>query len=170
MKKLFLAVATAAFAVPAAAAPGNTATATDGSATAQIVSPITITHVSGDTLNFGVIVPDSAGSSVISITTGGIGSVASGGAVVVDASAQGSDSFDVTGDANRSFSIVTTGGTVSNGAQTMAFTTTYASGAGSGTLSVGGTANFTVGGDLTVGAAQASGTYTGSYSATVTYN
>ncbi|MFA6220478.1 MAG: DUF4402 domain-containing protein [Erythrobacter sp.] len=170
MKKLILAVAAATFAVPAAAAPGNTATATDGAATAQIVSPIAIIHQAGEALNFGIIVPDSAASSNIAITTAGVGSVSSGGAVVVDASAQQADGFDVTGDPSRSFSIATTGGTVSNGAQTMPFSTSYDSTAGSGTLSAAGTASFTVGGVLTVGAAQASGTYTGSYSATVTYN
>ncbi|QKG70607.1 DUF4402 domain-containing protein [Erythrobacter mangrovi] len=170
MKKLMLAAVAATFAVPAFAAPGNTATATDGSATAQIVAPIAITHVATESLNFGIIVPDSAASSVISITTGGVGSVASGGAVVVDASAQQADAFDVTGDANRSFSIATTAGTVSNGAQTMAFSTSFDTVAGSGTLDGAGTASFTVGGDLTVGAGQAAGTYTGSYSATVSYN
>ncbi|WP_341710768.1 DUF4402 domain-containing protein [Erythrobacter sp.] len=170
MKKLLLVAAATTFAVPAVAAPGNTATATDGSATAQIVAPIAITHVSGESLNFGIIVPDSAGSSVVSITTGGAGSVPTGNAVVVDASAQQADAFDVTGDANRGFSISTTGGTVSNGTQTMAFSTSFDTTAGSGTLSGTGTASFTVGGDLTVGAAQAAGTYTGSYSATVAYN
>lgn len=169
MKKLLLAATVATLAVPAAAAPGNTATATDGSATAQIVAPITITHRAGEALNFGIIVPDTTASSTVAISTAGVGSV-TGNAVVVDATGQQADAFDVAGDPNRSFSISTTGGTVSNGAQSMAFTTSYQTTSGSGTLNAGGTASFTVGGVLTVGAAQAAGTYTGSYSATVTYN
>lgn len=170
MKKLILAAAAATFAVPAAAAPGNTATATDGSADAVIVSPITITHVTGATLNFGTIVPDTAGSSVVEIDTSGAGSVLSGDAVVVDNTSWSADSFDVTGDASRGFSISTTGGTVDSGTNSMSFTTTYESTNGSGSLDANGEASFDVGGELTVGANQAAGTYTGTYSATVTYN
>jgi hypothetical protein len=169
MKKLILAAAVATFAVPAAAAPGNTATASDGSATATIIAPIAITHQSGEELNFGVILPDVSASSVVSITTGGVGSVSSGSALVVDASAQAADGFDVTGDANRGFDITTTGGSVTSGANSMTFTTSYQSSTGSGTLDASGVASFTVGGALTVGANQAAGTYSGTYSATVTY-
>jgi hypothetical protein len=37
------------------------------------------------------------------------------------------------------------------------------------TLSAGGTTNFTVGGTLTVGASQAAGVYTGTYTVNVNY-
>ncbi len=53
MKKILLfAAAAATISTPAFAAPGDTADAT-GAATAEVVAPITITHVSGASLNFG---------------------------------------------------------------------------------------------------------------------
>ena len=57
-------------------------------------------------------------------------------------------------------------GSVSDGTNSMAFTTTPS--AATGTLS-SGTATFTVGGTLTVGSGQAANAYTGSYVATVNY-
>ena len=69
---------------------------------------------------------------------------------------------------NRSFDIVTTTGSVSNGTGgTMNFSTDAAA---TGTLDATGETTFSVGGTLTVGANQAAGSYTGSYTATVTYN
>lgn len=163
MKKIVLAAVAATFAVPAAAAPGDTAT-DQGTATATIVAPISITHDAGAALGFGLMTAGNGGTVVV--TTAGAGT-ATGDVVLVSGSTNSADSFTVTGDAGRSFSIVTTGGTVDSGGNSMPFTTTAA---GSGTLSAGGTAAFSVGGTLTVGNGQAAGSYTGSYDATVTYN
>ncbi|MEZ5680733.1 MAG: DUF4402 domain-containing protein [Erythrobacter sp.] len=163
MKKIVLAAVAATVAVPAAAAPGDTAT-DQGTATATIVAPIAITHDTGAALGFGLMTAGNGGTVVV--TTAGAGT-ATGEVVLVSGSANSADSFTVTGDAGRSFSIVTTGGNVVSGTDSMAFTTTAAA---SGTLSAGGTAAFSVGGTLTVGSGQAAGSYSGSYDATVTYN
>jgi hypothetical protein len=157
MKKIVLAAVLVALSSGAA----HAATAT-GSATATIVTPIAITHVSGATLDFGTFDAGTGGS--VSVTQGGVGSVG-GGVLFVSGNANSADAFDVTGEGSRAFNISTTGGTVSNGSATMAFTTSSPT---TGTLS-SGAASFNVGGSLTVAAGQAIGTYTGSYSATVVY-
>jgi len=165
MKKLLVIVAAAAI-IPgtAMAASGNTSTA-NGSATATVVSPIVLTHTTNAALNFGKFTTGTGGS--VTVTAAGAGSV--GGDVgLVPGSTISADAFTLTGDPSRSFSIATTGGSVSSGGTSMSFTT--APSAASGTLSSTGTASFTVGGTLTVGSTVAAGTYSGTYSATVAYN
>ena len=164
MKKIVLAAFAAAIAVPAAAAPGDSAS-TSGTATAEIVSPIAITHDAA-TLNFGTIVPGSAAGVVTVDASTGI-ATGDAEATVITGATSSADSFTVTGDAGRGFDITTTGGSVVSGGNSMTFTTSPS--APTGTLT-GGTANFTVGGALSVGGAQAGGTYNGTYTASVAYN
>lgn len=155
MKKIILAAAIAAL----TATPALAATDT-GSATANVVAPITLTHDVGAVLDFGTFAP-AAGQMVVT-TAGavGAGSLTQLGTVAAD-------SFTVGGDANRGFSISATGGTISNGTSTMSFTTDYAAG---GTLDGSGAASFSVGGTLSVAGTETAGTYTGTYNATVEYN
>jgi Domain of unknown function (DUF4402) len=165
MKKIILAsVIAIVSATPAFAASGNTSTAA-GSATATIVAPIVLTHSSGAALGFGRFTTGTGGS--VSVSALGAGSVG-GDVTFVPGSTSAADAFTVAGDASRTYTITTTGGTVANGATTMAFTTTPS--AASSTLSGTGTGSFTVGGTLTVAGTEAAGAYTGSYDATVTYN
>jgi len=165
VKKIILAsVIAMVSATPAFAASGNTSSA-NGSATATIVSPIVLTHDSGAALGFGRFTTGTGGTVTVSVA--GVGSV--GGDVgFVPGSSNSADAFSVTGDAARSFSIATGAGTVSNGTTSINFTTTAS--ASSSTLSGTGTGSFTVGGTLTLAGTEAAGAYTGSYSATVTYN
>ena len=165
MKKIVIAAAmtSAVIAVPAAAAPGDTANTT-GTANARIVAPIEISHDTGRALDFGTMTAGTGGTVVV--TTAGAGSK-TGDVVLIAGSTNAADSFTVTGEANRGFTIVTTGGTVTSGANAMNFTTTAS---GTGNLGAGGSTQFAVGGTLTVGSGQAAGSYTGSYTATVTYN
>ena len=164
MKKIILATVAAAIAVPAAAAPGDTATA-NGVASAEIVAPISIVHDTDSALDFGTMVTDAAGT--VSVTSAGV-ATASGPKLLVG-STSSADSFTVSGDPGRTFDIVTGNGTVTSGTDTMSFTTSPS--AATGTLNAAsGDANFTVGGVLTVAADQAAGSYTGSYTATATYN
>lgn len=156
MKKIVLAAAAAMISVPAAAAPGDTAT-TQGTATATIVAPISITHQAA-ALDFGVLVSPTTSSTVTVV--GASSTVTNGDAVWL--SGGSSDSFQVGGQAGRSFSIVTSGGTMGG----MTFTTTAPA---SGTIGAGGTVLFSVGGVLTIPANQAAGTYNATYNATVTY-
>lgn len=159
MKKFVLAAFGAAFAIPAAAAPGDTDTA-QGVATAVIVAPIAIVH-DGGALDFGTIVPGTTGGTVV-VTTAGVGSV-TGDVTFVPTSTNSEDTFTVTGDANRDFNIVA-GNEVMAG---MSFTTDVAT---TGSLDASGLATVSVGGTLTVAANQAAGTYNGTYDVTVSYN
>lgn len=163
MKKIVLAVLAGTVAMPALAAPGDTAT-TQGTATAQVVAPIAITHNAGAALSFGTMTAGNGG--LVRVDAAGAGTV-SGEVRLVAGGTTSADAFTVTGDANRAFSITTGNGTVTAGANSMAFTTTAAA---SGTLNASGTTSFRVGGTLTVASNQAAGSYTGSYNATVTYN
>ncbi len=166
MKKMaILSAATlAVFATPALAAPGDSATA-DGAATAEIVAPITLTHVTGATLDFGTFTTGDTGGTVV-VSRAGAGSI-TGDVRLVQGSVEAADQFDVTGDAERRFSITTGAGTVGNGTDTMNFTTDARA---NHTLGTDGTADFTVGGTLTVNGDESEGVYTGSYSVTVAYN
>ncbi|WP_298188770.1 DUF4402 domain-containing protein [Novosphingobium sp.] len=165
MKKIILASAIVlASASPAFAASGNTSTAS-GSATATIVEPIVLTHTSGAALGFGRFTTGTGGS--VTVSAAGVGSVG-GDVAFVPGSTNSADAFSVTGDASRSFSISTGAGTVTDGTTSISFTTSPS--AATGTLSSGGTATFSVGGQLTLAGTEAAGAYTGTYSATVTYN
>lgn len=165
MKKLIiLAAGAAAISTPALAAPGDTSTA-QGAATAEVVAPITLTHVSGAALNFGTFTTGTAGGAVV-VDQSGAGTP-SGDVTLLSGSVEAADAFDVTGDANRSFTIATTGGSVSNGTDSMTFTTSAPT---NGTLGTAGTASFSVGGTLTVAGGESAGTYNGSYNVTVAYN
>ncbi len=167
-------IATAAFAVlitvvasvmvsPAHAA-GNTATVT-GTANAAVVAPLVLTHPNTASLNFGKFTAGTGGTVVV--TAAGTGSATSG-VTLMSNSTNTADAFTVTGDASRSYAITTAAGTLTSGATTLNFTTTPS--AASATTSTTGTGNFTVGGTLTVPSAAPTGTYTGTYQVTVTYN
>ena len=154
-----------AYAAPATAS-GNTSTVA-GSATAKVIAPIVLTHVSGAVLNFGTFTAGSGGTVVV--TAAGSGST-TGDVGFAPLSTNAADSFSVKGDPKRSFSIATQSGTVTaaTSSATMAFTTVPS--ANSDALDGSGAGSFTVGGTLTVASAQAPDAYAGTYNATVTYN
>ncbi len=153
-----------ATASPALAGSGNQSIVT-GTATATVVAPIVLTHPASASLNFGRFTRGTGGT--VTVSAAGAGSVGSD-VTFIPGSTTAADSFTVAGDANRAYSIATTGGTVTSGATNLAFTTTPS--AVTGTLSAAGTGSFTVGGTLTVTGAAPTGAYTGTYSATVAYN
>lgn len=160
MKKFVM----AAVAVALSSGSAYAATA-NGSATAEVVAPITLTHTTGATINFGMFVAGTGGSVIV--TPLGVGS-STGGVTLVAGSAFTSDAFTVGGSPLRGYTIATAAGTVTSGLNTMSFTTTPSAATGILTA-VTGTGAFTVGGTLTVPSAQATGSYTGSYVATVLY-
>ena len=167
MKKIALATLATVLAAGAAhAAPtsGNTST-TQGAATATVVAPIVLTHDEEAVLNFGTFTVGTGGSVTVDSTGAG---TLGGDVGEVSGSTNSADAFSVTGDPDRSFDIVTTGGEVDNGTDTMEFTTEASD--TTGTLDGSGDATFTVGGVLTVAGSESEGDYTGSYDATVTYN
>lgn len=163
MKKTLVSALALMLPAAAIAAPGDTDTA-EGTATATVVAPIVLTH-DGGALAFGTFLAGTGGTVVVD--TAGAGTV-TGDVAFVSGSVNSADGFSVEGDANRSFTISSAPGVVSNGAETMAFTTSVS--AASDTLDGSGNGAFTVGGTLTVADSQVPGDYTGTYDATVAYN
>ena len=164
MKKIALVVAAAAFAVPAVAAPGDTDSA-EGSATATIVAPITITHDTGAVLAFGTITAGNGGTVTVALD----GTVTDNGddAVVLTGSTTSADSFSLTGDPDRAITVTVGDGTLTGPGTDMDFVTTNDA---PSALSASGTGSFSVGGTLTVGDTQTPGSYTGTYNVTAAYN
>ena len=147
-------IALAAISAPAFAAPGDS-DSENGAATAEVVAPITLTHVTGAVLDFGTFTTGDTGGTVV-VTRGGNGS-ATGDVTLVQGSLEAADQFTVEGDPGRRFSITTGAGSVSNGAPTpvtMAFTTNAR---GNHTLDASGDASFSVGGTLTVAGGEPAG-------------
>jgi hypothetical protein len=140
----------------------------DATATATIVSPITITKTVD--MDFGNVAVSSVAGTVILTpagtrsTTGGVTLPATTGTVTAAA-------FNVTGTPAYTYSIAITGSplTVTSGANTMTVTAFTSTPASPGTLVAGDNA-LTVGATLNVGANQASGTYVSGLPFTVTVN
>lgn len=164
MKKIVLAAFAAAIAAPAVAAPGDTDSAT-GTATATIVAPISIDHVAGASLAFGTITAGNGGTVTVALD----GTVTDNGddAVVLTGSTTAADAFNLSGDPSRAITVTVGGGDLTGPGADMAFTTTNNAPAA---LSATGTGSFSVGGTLTVGDTQTPGSYSGTYTATATYN
>lgn len=155
--------ASLAFATVASAQSSATATAT---ATAEIVAPITITNVTD--LDFGTLVSE-AGTAVVAADAAG---TYSGTATQLGTTT--SASFDVTGHAGATFSVVTDPNTVSligPGAATMSAVLDRACASGTCTFDGLGEDTVFVGGTLTITASQAAGVYTSEpFDVTVAYN
>lgn len=164
MKSIAIVAAFAAVASTPAFAAGNTQTQ-QGTATATVIAPITLQHTNGAAIGFGKFTTGTGGTVVVSPT--GVGSP-TGDVTFVSGNTNTADAFTVGGEANRTFAITTTGGSVSNGSVSMSFSTTPS--AATGTLNNSGTAAFSVGGTLTVPGTATAGNYVGTYDATVTYN
>ena len=165
-KKLYSAVlaGTAVLAVGLGATGANAAT-TSATATAEIVEAITITEDAQ--LDFATIVPAAAASTVSVSTAGarvcGAGLTCSGTAAAGAFTAEGSDGYavDISVDASTSLDDGAGGGAPMN-------VTGIAASASTATLT-GGSASFTVGGTLNVGANQVAGVYTGNSNVSVNY-
>lgn len=155
----------------------DNATAT---ATGVVLQPIAVTKAAD--LVFGNLV---AGNGIVTLATDGT-RTKSGAAALPTGVAGVAARFDVTGSGNNTFSIDYTGSdtvltdasantmavdwiTEALAAATATGKTDETSDAATGTLSSGAAYIF-VGGKLTVGAAQAAGTYTGVVKVTVAYN
>lgn len=169
MKKIVLAAFAAAVAVPAVAAPGDTAEAT-GQATAEIVAPITITNT-GSGLNFGTIAVEAATGGTIAVafdgsaTEGGAG----GAGLVPGGTATSADQFTVTGESGLLYSIVIDPSVTLSGGTGPDMTASLLAESSGGTI--GGASDvFAVGGTLTVPAGQGGGLYTGTYTVTASYD
>jgi hypothetical protein len=145
------------------------------SAAARIVTPISITETSS--LHFGTmaILAGTPGTCVLS--TSGIRTQTGGVNLSVQTPAASNAAYNVSGAVNTTYGITLPSTiTVTSGPASMTISSLLARTASAGadgltgTLSAGGTDNFTVGGTLGVSAGQSTGTYTGTFDVTVAYN
>lgn len=167
-RSLLIALAALAAPLPALAAPGGTTTVT-GTASAQIITPISI--VATAPLRFGVMAQPTAAGTV-TVSTAGV--VTTGGGMIGNtAIAQGSSGpqagkFRVSGEPGRQFFVtLPLAATVTRSGSSMTITL-FTVGALTG--SPVGTLDIAVGGTLAVGASQPVGTYNGTYQITASYN
>lgn len=165
MKIHLLAVGALGLLAHGALANPDTLSATKGTATATVVSPMVLTHSNIATLSFGTFTTGTGGS--VTVSSAGKGS-AEGVVGFARGSITSADQFTVTGEPLRSFSIATTGGKISSGTKSMQFTTMPS--AYTGTMSATGTSNFSIGGKLTVEGGAPAGAYSGIYNVIVGYN
>ena len=141
------------------------------SATATVASPLSITAATA--LGFGSFVADTAaGTGVIAPLSTGFRSK-TGNISLLDSGAGAPSTVSVSGAPNTTFSVnlptssVTLTGPSSSVMTMSSFTSSL--GASKGTIGGGGTASFLVGATLNVGASQVAGSYTGSFSVSVSY-
>jgi hypothetical protein len=155
----------------AGSAMAATATATS---TSVVITPIAIAK--NVDLSFGSI---AGGATAGTVTLKPDGTRVAGGGATLAGGTSTAAQFNVTGQTGLTYSISLAGtsATLTNGANTMAFTTisdVTASAITTGNVSAGtlasGAQTIFVGGSLTVGANQLAGTYSGTVSVAVDYN
>ncbi len=133
--------------------------------TITIAAPISISNTAN--LDFGTMVTTGTAGTVTVTPAGARSSVDVDLLGGVPAAA----AFDVTGEGNANYSItVPSSTTLSSGGDTMTVDTFTDDAGASPRLPGGGSETFNVGATLNVGATQAAGTYSGTFSVTVNYN
>ena len=166
MKKIVLSlVAVASFVV----ASNSQAAQATANGTAEVMTPIAISKTAD--LRFGKFSALTGGTVVIAPA----GTRSATGAVVLSSTnAGGAAAFSVTGDANATYAITLPGSaTITHSVdntKTMSIGTFTSNPSGTGTLSGAGSQTVNVGGTLTVGNAQTTGSYTGTFDVSVEYN
>ncbi len=167
--KILFATALVAIGAPAFA-QASASQSTSG--TTKVLQAISIAKNSD--LAFGTVVRPTTSSNTITInnTTGARTLTGAGDAVLVT-STSGRATYTVTGEGAQTFSIsVPASFNMTSGANTITVTPSASAATGtlSGTIGSSGTATFGVGGSFTIANTQATGSYTGTFSATVAYN
>jgi hypothetical protein len=154
--------AAGAILVGAFGATSAQAATADASSLAKILSQVTLAKTTD--LQFGTIVR-SASASTVDVSTAGARTCGTG---LVCTGVTTAAAFDITGSGGQVVAIsIPTSVTLNSGGNSM--TASIAASAASATLSGAGTASFTVGGTLNVGANQADGDYVGAFTATADY-
>lgn len=159
MKKLISMAAVAAL-----VAGGSYAADVDSSAGADIVAPLQVANATA--LYFGTVVPSIANADTVIVSA--TGAKTCGAELTCLTSDHTAAAFNVTGETDRVYTITLPNSVqISNGSENMDVDNFTGSKA-SGTLTSGAD-SFTVGGTLDVGANQAAGEYTGTFTVTVEY-
>jgi hypothetical protein len=159
--KIFLRL-TALIAVISSAS--SSAYAISATANARVVTPVAISQTTA--LEFGSFASSAAAGTITQagVVSGGVTAVAGG-------STRSAGVFAVSGESSASttytFTLPTTA-TLTSGANTMTATLSFASGTAARTLTTGAD-TVSINGSLAVGASQAAGVYTGTYTVTVAY-
>lgn len=145
-------------------------------AAARIISPITLTQVTA--LNFGTMAVLTATGGTCVLSTQGVRSQTGGVNLSAQTPVAANAAYTVGGAASTTYAItlpatitVTDGATHNMTIGTLLARTASAGADGlTGTLSAGGADSFSIGGTLTVAAAQTAAAYTGTFNVTVAYN
>jgi len=139
-----------------------------GTANATIVTALSVSETTQ--MNFGSVSPDSSSATTVQLDTADGVTSPDGAGLVGGTPASGA--FSVTGFGSATFAITLPANgvvTLTGAGPAMSVDNFVDSLGGAGALSTG-SATFTVGADLSVGAGQTAGAYTGSYTVTVNYN
>ena len=168
-RKLLLAGAAAAVAATfASSALAQASASTSATASITIFQPITVSKVTD--LAFGRVIRPSTGTTIYTIDkdTGATGVSGGDGIFTSGGGTPGRATFTVNGEGGQVFTI---GGdtSVTNGGVTINLVKSASAGTLDGTLGSTGTATFGVGGNVTLTNASSTGTKSGSFNVTVTY-
>lgn len=148
-------------------------TSASASASAVIISPLSITHVAGADLHFGVIWKGTT-AGVVTVSPANVRSSTGGVTLAMISPVNTVASFTITGELGRAITITLppspAGITITDGTNNMTVNN-FQSTPASGTYTLAGaTTTLNVGADLNVNADQPSGTYTGTFNVSVNYN
>lgn len=157
MKKIAVAL------IAGMAAGAAHAATTTGSASATVLTPLSVSETTA--MSFGDVGGDAIDATTIVLTTAG-GTSSSDGAYVGGTPAAAA--FTVSGAASQAY-VLTLPGSITLTSGTDTVTVDTLTDTSTGALDVAGSETFSVGGTLNLGANQASGNYTGSYTVTVAY-
>jgi Mat/Ecp fimbriae major subunit len=139
------------------------ATSQTGTAKAAIVQAIVLTE--NTNMNFGYIIPGASPGTAVLATTG---TVTPTGVTYLNGAAAGS--WTATGSANQPAVIsLDASDTLTSGANTMTINAFNHNAGANPTFGAGGSLSFAVGATLNVGANQAPGSYSGTYTVVVNY-
>lgn len=167
MNRLGFAVAVvASTGIAALSASQAWAASASSTADAEVVLPISISNTTG--MNFGRVSPTGIAGTVVlnaaSTRTPTNVDLLSGGTVAAA-------TFVVRGGASEAYAItLPASATITSGANNMTVDSFTHDAGGSPTLDATGNDSFNVGATLNVGASQAAGSYSGTFSVTVDYN
>lgn len=165
----FFAIAIALTAISTVANAQNQITSTNGTAGANIVTPIAIEQTRG--IQFGTIAPGTADGTVTLTHAANTVVTSSGVSLLANTDTRTSGLFKISGAANQKFNIVMDGTVTLNSEEGNSMTANLTKDLGNSgnALGASGVAQLIVGGTLNVAAGQATGDYTGTYIVTVSY-